>query len=67
MEDLNDYGDGELIEELSMAAWAAVMHQGSLRTKAWKRFGALALVLQSRYPPGESPQPGPSIQAMDRQ
>lgn len=49
-EDFNDYGDQELIEEINIAAWAAVMHDGVLRAKAWARFSSASQTLQSRYP-----------------
>lgn len=50
MENFNDYDDQELIEEMGIAAWAAVMHDGVLRAKAWARFNAVTSVLQTRFP-----------------
>lgn len=60
MEDFTDYTDQELIEEINIAAWAAVMHDGVLRTKAWERFDAIALVLRQRFPASDAPMPAPT-------
>lgn len=59
MEDFNDYGDQELIEEINIAAWAAVMHDGALRAKAWARFSSATQTLQSRYPAVDLSMPTP--------
>ena len=40
MEDFNDFDDQDLIDELIIDVWAAVIHQGELRNTAWKRFQA---------------------------
>lgn len=54
MEDFDDYGDQELIEEINIAVWAAVMHDGALRAKAWARFSSATQTLQSRYPAADA-------------
>lgn len=57
MENFKEYEDQELIEEVNIAAWAAVMHEGDLRAKAWARFEAVSLELRSRYPASAPSQP----------